>query len=200
MIKYSKLLILLILFQSTTWADIQTTRSINSKIFENVLQNADQDTLVIISIDGTLIIPQARMFNYYGSPYVNYIDDLLRQAPAKPYLYKAISTWYAERKIKLVQDGWPELLNKLKSSKAKIFGLTSINPSIYEILKDPEHKLYEELYTLNIEFTDQISSKQLIDLKSVGGRHGLFYKGIIFTGPFSRSEILAEFTINYFNA
>ncbi len=192
MLKYLKLLTITI-FLSGAIADISYVTSINSKDFQKILSIADQDTLIVVAIDNNLILPKAKMFNFMGSPYKNFIIDLIKQAPSKPYLYKPITTWFNDRQIMLVENSWPEFLNKLKSTRSRIFGLSKIDPSIYEILKDPEDKEYRELKSLGIQFTDQVTGKHLIDLASNQGRHGLFYQGIIFAGPFSISKILTEF-------
>ena len=84
---------------------------------------ADKDTIIFIDLDDTLMTPQSSMFLHNSNPHRLFIDNMLSLGQRLPHYNSVIAKWYQQRKVKLVDDAWPEYIQKLQNKGAVIYGL-----------------------------------------------------------------------------
>ncbi len=60
-------------------------------------------------------------------------------------------------------------------------------------IENIEQYRLSELTKLGIKFTDKVNDKNILELNKQIGWKSVFYHGIIFTGPFSKSQTLLDF-------
>lgn len=186
------ILIIFVLCNQPAFAKVITTYSINSDITKDLIKLVDRSTVVLIDIDDTIITPKSKMFRY-NSIHRSFIDTLAQQAKDKPFFYKAIGNWLSQRKIMLVEEDWANFIEQLKQTGALVFGFSKLLPATYKLLKEPEEWRYNELSHLGIHFTSSVNNQPLIKLANLDKQNALFYKGIIFTAPFAKSQVLVDF-------
>lgn len=162
--------------------DITQINSLKSKSLQRIIDKIDEETIVLITIDDNLVIPQSAMF--HNNLHSNFITNLVKQAEKNPDNLTIIANWYAQRKIKLVEDEWLELINHLKEKGAKVYGLCVMPIPLNNI---EEHRL-SELKLLGINFSEKVNDKNIVDIKDVRGWKSLFYNGIIFTGRLNKIQ------------
>lgn len=167
-----------------------------SKLKELIISTQTSDTVILIDIDDTIIIPSSQTFNYYNK-YRSIIDELKAQnyqnPPAK--IEQIIGNWRLSRAIRLVDDNWPVFIKQLKQYSA-VYALTQLNTGTCGPIASVSEWRYNELKQLGIEFTNnfnnQESNHEFLTNKDV--RSANFYHGIFITGGFKKSELLNKIT------
>jgi len=186
------LIILLFLPINTACGKILITYSIDSPVVTELLKTIDSSALILVNIDDTVLTPKSKIFKY-DSPYQSFIDTIANLSKKKPIFKNALSVWMTHRKLMLVEENWPQFITTLKNSGATVVGLVQMDPQVHAVLKEPELFRYKEVQQFNINFTDKIYNQELFKINSIGGKNAIFYKGIIFTGLFSKAQILVDF-------
>ncbi|NRB10858.1 MAG: DUF2608 domain-containing protein [Rickettsiaceae bacterium] len=162
--------------------DITQIHSLQSKYLKKITDVIDKDTIVLITIDDNFVLPKAAMFNH--KLHNNFITNLVRKAEKNPHYLTIVTNWYAQRKIKLVEDGWPEFIESLKEKGATVYGICVMPIALKNI---EQHRL-SELKQLGINFSEKINDKKVVDIKDVRGWKSMFYHGIIFTGRLNKIQ------------
>ena len=183
------LIITLILSSNIANAQFTATYSVNSPTIKKIEEWTDKDTLVFIEIDDALMMPKSLMFSFDSNPYRVFIDDMISLGRRMPAYNSAVATWYQQRQVKLVEEGWVDFINRLKGKGVKVYGLCSMPLHLLNI----EEKRYIEAKDLGITFSNSINNQEDIVIEKKEAWFSRFYKGIIFTGPYSKSHTLLEF-------
>ena len=186
------LMLAILIYNFSSEAKNLTTYSINSPTTADFIKIVDKDTLVLISIDNIILTPKSKIFRT-TSPYNSFVEDLINRSLKSPSFITHAANWYKQRQMILVEDGWPEFIEKLKKTGAKVVGLSKLHYKLYSAIKEPELLIYKELNQFNIKFTDKINNLELFKIGSLGGMNSIFYKGIIFTGSFSKAQTIVDF-------
>lgn len=191
-----QILIILFSYTNLAYAKIIKAYSVNDKQVQNLLNAVDENTLVLIEIDETLITPSSNMFRYNGNMYYTFINDLANQAKQIPALNQAIITWLSDRKIMLVEDQWPILIQKMQNVGALVFGLNYMNKHVTTLIGNLGNWRNDELTNIGIHFTDQLYSQKSFIINEINiPKHvnSFFYKGVLFTGSFEKAKTILDF-------
>ena len=170
-------------------AKFVTTYSVNSPIMQEIGQWADKDTIVFVNLDDTLMMPKSLMFSYNSNPYRMFIHNMISLGQRMHSYNVIVSKWYQQRQVKLVEDGWVDFIKKLQNKGAVVYGICSMPIHLVNI----EEKRYLEAKGLDIIFTNKINGKEVLEIEKQEHWYSFFHKGIIFTGPYSKSHTLMEF-------
>lgn len=192
--KYSFLIKALFLFLPLTAnAAIVSTYSIASNTVSELEKQIDYNTIIFIDLDNVVVRPESKMFNYYHNQNHNFINSLIDLSKQNSNYLPIIAKWYQQRKVKLFEAEWAEFINNLRDKKFQVFGFCSMPLP----LKNIEQKRTSELELLNIRFTPQVNFNKLptdnLLLAEVNGWQSLFYRGVIFSGSFSKEETIKNF-------
>lgn len=174
-------------------AEIFATQSLDSDEIKNLLKTIDSSSLVLINLEDTIIASRSKMFIYKDNPDRSFITHLLINAKENPFFNPAIKAWFENRKVDLVESSWLGFIEELKKTGALVLGFCEIDSKIYDLVKNPEDVYYKDLNKHGINFIDKVNNQQLIKLDNLSDRWSVFYKGIIFTGPFSKAQTLIDF-------
>lgn len=180
---------LILLITNSSLASIVTTYSVNSKVMKEIGEWVDKDTIVFIDLDETLMTPKSLMFSHNSNPYRFFIDDLIRRGERVDHYNVTAAKWYQQRQLKIVEEGWPDYIRALKKRGAIVYGICKMPLHLLNI----EEKRYLDLKDLGIIFTNKINDSEFVEIEKKEAWFSLFHKGIIFTGPYSRSHTLLEF-------
>lgn len=177
---------------NTSYAITLATYSLDSDTVKNLLPKIGKSRLVLISIDDTIIKPKSKMFNY-GSAYRGFIEELSSAANHNvPGANRAIAQLILQRQVVLVEEGWPNFINKLKMTGALVLGFARVNPACQQI-DNFEERQYQQLGNLGIKFTTKINNQEVFSFDEINNNSPIFYHGIIFTSTMNKDEALARF-------
>lgn len=180
--------ILVILINNIASAEVLTTFSIGSKTIKKLDNWIDADTVILIEIDETLIMPQSKMFSYDSNPYRLFIDDLTKMGKRSSGYNRAIARWYGQRQAKLVEDEWLKFMERAREKGAKIYGICSMPIQLTNI----EEVRLAELEKLGIVFDESFAGSEGFVIERKGQWFSRFYKGLIFTGPYPKSKTILD--------
>lgn len=185
------LLVIMILFIDSRDANAQvmSTYSVNSPTIKKLEEWVDKDTLVFVEIDDTLMIPKSIMFSFDSNPYRLFIDNMISLGKRMPIYNVSVAKWYQQRQVKLVEEAWVDFINGLKTKGVTVYGLCSMPLHLLNI----EEKRYIEAKNLGITFSEVVNKQEDMVIEKKEAWVSRFYKGIIFTGPYSKSRTLLEF-------
>ncbi len=181
--------LLALVVSNSARGEMITTYSINSVTIKKLDKLIDKDTVVFVELDDVLVMPKSKMFYYGDNPYRLFINNLVTLAKENSSYLNQIAAWYQMRKIMLVEDGWQDFINDLKKRKIPVYGFCTMPIQLQNI----EQKRFSELKDLGITFTDKINDKDVMEIGKKRDWSSVFYHGIIFTGPFSKSQTLMDF-------
>ncbi len=188
----NKLLYVLIIFLSflvqPAQAKIEHTFSITSSTTKTLEDWVDKNTIVFIELDDTLMMPKSLMFSFDRNPYRMFINNLVSVGEKSPIFHQAVAVWYGQRKVKLVEDGWPDLIKKMQAKGAKVYGICKMPINLTNI----ENKRLQELKELGVTLTTSVNESEDIMVKKEQPWVSRFYKGILFTGPYSKMHAIME--------
>lgn len=153
-----------------------------SQVFEYI-KNLPQDTIIFLDIDDTIITPKSKAFRAGNQNTL--IDEIKKDKKSYANYGEIISNWRLQRKPMLLDPGWPGILESMKT-KFKVYGLTKMDTGRCGNIPSMEKWRYQELQRLGIEFS---ASNEISDQDSN------FYRGIFFTGPASKADILNKYWV-----
>ncbi|XVN41716.1 MAG: DUF2608 domain-containing protein [Rickettsia endosymbiont of Argas persicus] len=196
MIKFFSLLFFLFI-SFISYGQIIPTYSIDLKNpdsidIENLLPKIDQNTLVLINIDNTIITPKSKLFRYNNNPYVNFTDNLYSLAINDLSVNNFIAQLMQQRQMMLVENAWVDLINQMKKQGATVLGFQEVTAPC-NLIKNYEGWLYTLLYNFDIHFTAKVNNKDLFRFDPSDANAPIFYLGIIFTGSNSKVKTLMDF-------
>ncbi len=144
----------------------------------------------VVDIDDTIITPQAMMFRP-DSPFCTFIDGIKQ----KSNIADIVSAWRLNRKVMLVEQEWPEILDALQAKGVIVIALTQMHTGKFGKIPSMEHWRAEELKNLGITFspfsTDTVET--LIDTDELA----TLFQGILFTGAHPKAIVLSSFIKKY---
>jgi len=187
----STIFILLLTFAHLSFGEITSTYSVESSTVQDLSAKIDADTIILINIDDTLIIPQSKMF-LPTNPYHNFIDIMANASKERPFFNKAIQNWLLQRKLILVEPTWPEFIEVLQKQGAQVWGISQMHRKIYELTQKPEEWRYNELIDLKVFFSEKLAGQPIVKLSIDLQKQPIFYKGIVFTGKANKAETILD--------
>jgi len=144
---------------------------------------------LFFDIDNTLITPQSHLFRV-SSPYQSLIDDIKKQKEDFPHYEKIISNWRLARKVMLVDENWPNVMNMLKKNYA-VYGLTKMDTGTFGSIPSMEEWRYNELARLGLHFSHQYQATHpLIKAAANFPYSAIYYQGIFLTGSYTKKEVI----------
>ncbi|MDX2050262.1 MAG: DUF2608 domain-containing protein [Rickettsiaceae bacterium] len=153
------------------------------------LKKLPKDSIIFVDVDDTIITPVSKTFR--KEPYNKLIDEIKKERSKYENYEEIISNWRLQRKVMLVDQDWPDTLLRLKI-KYKVYGLTKMDHGKFGNISSMEKWRYEELKSLNIEFSNNELIPPSVD-------DSAFFKGIFFAGSNTKSETLLYY-LKYLNA
>jgi hypothetical protein len=178
-----------IIFISTfSSAELIVTYSVNSSTIKKVEEWIDKNTIIFIELDDVLVMPKSKMFSYDSNPYRTFINNLVKLGDKSELYMQAVANWYSQRKIRLVEEGWIDFIKRTREKGAKVYGLCSMPLYLVNI----ESARLQEILDLGIIFDNEINGLQEFIIKKEFTWFSGFYKGIIYTGPYSKHETILE--------
>lgn len=169
-------------------AEFITTYSVNSSTVQKIEEWIDKDTIILIELDDTLIMPKSKMFSFDSNPYRMFLSNLVKLGEKSPTYTKAAANWYGQRKVRLVEEGWVDFISRVRAKGAKIYGICSMPLYLLNI----EEKRLKELNELGIIFDSKINNSEEIVIKKEFPWFSRFHKGIIYNGPYSKHETILD--------
>ncbi|KJV91827.1 DUF2608 domain-containing protein [Rickettsia bellii] len=195
MIKVNKILLHLLLYlivPTSSYGQIIPTYSVNSVTMKDLLPKIDQNSLVLINIDNTIITPKSKFFRYNDNPYVNFTKNLYSLAVNDSSVNNSIAQLMQQRQMMLVEKNWGDFINQMKKQGATVLGLQEITTPC-NLIENYEGWLYTLLYGLGINFTSKVNDKDVFRFDPTDASAPIFYLGIIFTGNTNKVKSLIEF-------
>lgn len=168
------------LFQLQTDAKI-----IEANNFKEILDYVDTDTLVLLDIDDTLLIPVQTLgtdvwFIHRMNQYQTHLDK-------KQALDKALDDWEGVRhltKVKIVEEGSETIVAKMQGQGIPVMGLTTQGLALATCTVN-------QLKSLEIDLIKTAPSNQ--DFYFHNGQGVLYRHGILFTSGTAKGEALLKF-------
>lgn len=160
---------------------------IEVKNFNEILHYVNKETLVIVDIDDTLLIPIQTLgtdvwFVSRLEQYFQIKQDLLSA------LDRALAEWEAIRHItdvKIVEKGTDEIIDVMQKNNIVIMGLTTQGLALAT-------RTVVQLNSLSIHLERTAPSTH--DSYFINGKNGVLYrKGVLFTSGTSKGEALIKF-------
>ncbi len=169
-------------------AQIITTYTINSSTIEKLEKIIDEETIIFIELDDVLVMPKSKMFHYNDNPYRLFIQNLITLSNQDSKYLNPVAQWYAQRKVRLVEDGWQNFIQDMQKRNAKVYGFCTMPIHLDKI----EPYRLQEIKNLGINFTQKINIEDVVELNNIEGWRSVFYYGIIFTGPYNKAQTLLD--------
>ncbi len=160
--------------------------------FKNAVQFLDDNTVVLLDIDYTLIVPcDAALLpcgNRLRKQYLYRLD-----VPRRELLQSIIAL---ESEEKLIDDGFLEVINLLKEKNISVFGFTALDTGKYGKIENLEDWRLKVLEKLGIAFSSVTHHKSIIQLHKPSqhnGNYPVFKNGVVFTNRQSKGKIFTAF-------
>lgn len=195
MSKVNKFLLYLLLYlivPTSIYGQIIPTYSVNSVTIKDLLPKIDQNSLVLINIDNTIITPKSKLFRYNDNPYVIFTKNLYSLAINDSSVNNSIAQLMQQRQMMLVEKGWVDFINQMKQQGATVLGLQEVTTPC-NLIENYEGWLYTLLYGLGINFTGKVNDKDVFRFDPTDASAPIFYLGIIFTGSNNKVMSLVKF-------
>lgn len=153
---------------------------------KEAIKHLPQDTIILVDIDDTIITPKSTTFR--ARPYNQIIDDIKKNKDQYHNYTEIVSNWRLQRKVMLLNEQWPEILESLKSM-FQVYGLTKMDTGSFGNIPLIEEWRYQELKSLRIVFSNNISFSKY-NINSKEKNRPVFYQGIFITGNASKADTI----------
>ena len=150
----------------------------------DIAKNLPDNTVFFLDVDDTIITPKSKTFR--KAPYNKIIDQIKLNKDNIDNYKEILSNWRKQRKIILLDEQWPEVIQKLKDNFL-VYALTKIDIGEFGNISSMEDWRYNELKGLDVVFSQQAIDKNYVSNGSS------FYHGILMTGDNSKSNTLNNF-------
>lgn len=185
--RFYVLLCLAVLRFSFLQAEIVEVRN-----FKEITNHITADTLVILDIDDTLLIPVQTLGTdvWFMARYEHH----LRTKERLLALDRALAEWEAVRHmtdVKIVEEGTDEIIREMQQQNYRVMGLTTQGLALAT-------RTVMQLKSLKIDLFKTAPSTQ--EVYFINGPHGVLYReGILFTSGTAKGEALVKLldTIGY---
>lgn len=169
----------------------------------DILDNADENTLILFDVDYTLFVPENNLCWYKTKDwqrnkerYQQWLPELLEQIfkkMKKPELYYK-SLWHAKETPLLIEPTIVHTIKSLQNRKIKVLALTAITSGQYSTINSLPVWRFHKLKQLDIDFTPAHFDNMIFDeLVHEDGYHPALYNGILCTSPDSKANVLGSF-------
>lgn len=155
--------------------------------FQQIVNYINVETLVLLDIDDTLLIPIQTLGT--DAWFMAKLKDHLKQE--KEYslaLDKTLAEWEAVRhltSVQVVEEGTPEIVNEMQKNGVVVMGLTTQGLALAT-------RTVMQLESLNIHLSTTAPSHQ--DHYFMNGKNGVLYReGILFTSGTPKGKALLAF-------
>lgn len=143
------------------------------------------DTLFIVDIDDTLLIPVQTLGTDVW--FLSRLQYHLLYSDQDQALDRALAEWEAVRhltQVKILEEGTAEIIQKLQNKKIALIGLTTQGLALTT-------RTIEQLQSLSIDLS--LTAPSAEDYYFMNGKQGVLYKkGILFTAGTSKGEALLK--------
>jgi len=156
------------------------------------LENLPCETVVFVDVDDTIITPVSKTF--HSAPYNKLIDEIKKNKERYPNFQEIVSNWRLQRKVMLLDDEWPRVLESLKE-KFPVYGLTKMDAGTFGSIPSMEEWRYSELKSLGIQFSENTVFQEKNDAEKAE-KGPSFFKGIFITGACSKGDTLERHVIS----
>ncbi|MDG1436759.1 MAG: DUF2608 domain-containing protein [Rickettsiaceae bacterium] len=181
--------VLIIAIANIAQAKIIPTYSVQATTMQEMSAWVDKDTIVFIDIDDVLMIPKSLMFSKNSNPYGSFVKNMVARGKKINHYNVSVAKWYQQRQVKLVEKEWPDYIKELQAKGALVYGVCKMPLQLVNI----EEKRYFEATELGLLFNNKINNQGIFKIKKENEWFSSFNKGIIFTGPYSRSNTIFDF-------
>lgn len=159
--------------------------------FKDLINHVDEDTLVLLDIDDTMLIPSQTLGTDVW--FIHRMGIYQKEHEFMVALDKAIAEWEAVRhvtKVNVVEEGTAEIIKEIQGRNIKVMGFTTQGVALAT-------RTVKQLKSLNIYLANNAPSSD--DLYMMNGHGILFRKGILFTAGSSKGAAIVKYleTINY---
>ena len=163
---------------------------VSIKTLQPYLDQLQPGDWLVVDIDDTVITPSAMMFRTQ-SPHCKLIDNL----KTSPNSDLTVSIWRLNRKIMLVEEEWPAIIDALQKRGVIVIALTQMHTGSFGKISSMEKWRAQELKTLGITFSAFATND--IEILIDGEKPATVYQGILFTGPHTKADVLENFIKRY---
>jgi hypothetical protein len=186
--RYGALCSLMFLFSSCSLFKSEFTEITSITQAEDVLFQADKNTLVVFDIDQTLINPAIKfaqpryqhdkIFQKYRAELEQYLEERRKIDPFYGEIFES-KIWQSS--FELVEPKTLDIIKDLQARGIKIVALTSTQPGRFGIVDRMDIERSRNLKSVGIDFSTSFKDQgvDLKGLKTYRGNYPTYYKGII---------------------
>lgn len=166
---------------------------------KNHLFRLDTSSLVVLDVDEVLLTDQDAILSPFGDSLKFQIhNEYFSQAKTDHERQKIADTLNLPLFLspkKLVEASWPEAISLLLQKGVKVIALTSCPVEDEDKKYNLERWRIEQLQSLGISFAASFPDIHRFELplKVKNKKNPLYSEGILFTGQFSKAEVLSAF-------
>lgn len=160
--------------------------SIQSKIAE-----LDDQALVVLDVDFTLIVPKDQILQPAGEAYYQIFLAKLRNMKEGAILGSKIAL---QSEVELVDPQSLSVLQELKQRQIKTIALTAMPSGHFGVIASTEDWRFEQLKDLGIDLSWAFPDRPCLILDSFEGKaHPIFKKGILASAKHPKGQVLTGF-------
>lgn len=163
------------------------------KALENELKNLSADSLVVLDIDYTLIVPDDRILAPCGK---EYFQKLLKQLQCMGEYGEILGSKVSlQSTVSVIDENIFTILKTLKDRQIKTIALTAMPTGKFGLISNTADWRINQLHLLGIDFDWTFSNIDSITLESFEGKKNppVFKKGILASGKYPKGEVLVAF-------
>lgn len=164
----------------------------NFAILKNeIIRLASKDSLVLFDVDDVLISPTDE-FNF-RSKIRKYLKKEIAKDKSKHEVEVIFSDFFLKRKVQLINENMPKLLEFLRDKKISASALSAWWTDNFGTIQKMEKQRLKELEQVKISFADLSPFNEDIRFTSNKNEHGgtpMVISGIILTGLKDKGEVL----------
>lgn len=154
------------------------------KSVTDIFGNIASGDWLLVDVDDTLITPQMDVGNL--------IDDFkARFAAGETHLGESIANWRMQRQVRLVHEDWPTIIRTIQNT-SYVLALTQMDTGKFATMNSIEKWRYEELQKLGFNFSQITELENFVIPHHDENKSATGYKGIFFTGGFTKAQVLDE--------
>lgn len=162
------------------------------EVIQEYLRQYDHKAIVFLDIDDTIITPVSNTFRS-TSPYRHLIDEIKMNRNNLPNFDTIISSWRLNRKVMLVSEQWPVIIDETKKNGIFVYALTQKDSGCSGLMESIEEWGYQELKSFGIELTPKFNDQETSVLLVSGPTlPATFHKGIFTTGGFGKDQVVKK--------
>ncbi|KKQ32335.1 MAG: hypothetical protein US49_C0010G0035 [candidate division TM6 bacterium GW2011_GWF2_37_49] len=175
----------------------------------DVLDKANENTLVVFDMDDTLIAPADNMFhltwreaNDFDAADVKFVKQLRKDfekiAFSKndpDYLNKFRAAVFAKTQFNSAEPGTVSIVKNLQSHGVKVIALTSSNTGRFVVIESMQKWRQSNLNQVGLNFSTsfELQEASFYKLEKMFGFYPVFYKGILCAAGNPKGKALAAF-------